>query len=153
MNLTIAFGMTSIALAVAVWHCYKANKPLRIKAREEAEAEEKAQLEKLRQQADEQRRLEVAAAVTEALKVLFHEARQYDHAWEESRKYSGMGESVHERSTFNRETREVFSKVLRVGQLEEDMKRFGNERHSRLNEQRLMKNQLADIHKAINTYT
>lgn len=41
MNLTITFGLTSLALAGAVWHCYKANKPLRVKAREEAEAEAK----------------------------------------------------------------------------------------------------------------
>lgn len=39
MNLTITFALTSIALAGAAYHCYKSNKPLRIKAREEAEAE------------------------------------------------------------------------------------------------------------------
>ncbi|WYW00098.1 DNA ligase [Pseudomonas phage vB_PpuP-Roomu-1] len=38
MNLTITFGLTTLALTGAVWHCYKANKPLRVKAREEAEA-------------------------------------------------------------------------------------------------------------------
>lgn len=41
MNLTITFALTSIALAGAAYHCYKSNKPLRIKAREEAEAKAK----------------------------------------------------------------------------------------------------------------
>lgn len=45
MNLTITFGLTSIVLAAAVWHCYKANKPLRIKAREEAEAKARDEAE------------------------------------------------------------------------------------------------------------
>lgn len=37
-NITIILATSTLVLAAAVWHCYKANKPLRIKAREEAEA-------------------------------------------------------------------------------------------------------------------
>ncbi|AFO12303.1 hypothetical protein PhiS1_14 [Pseudomonas phage Phi-S1] len=41
MNLTIILAGTTIMLTAAVWHCYRTNKPLRVKAREEAEAEAK----------------------------------------------------------------------------------------------------------------
>ncbi|WYW00373.1 DNA ligase [Pseudomonas phage vB_PpuP-Maksa] len=56
MNLTITFGLTSLALAGAVWHCYKSNKPLRVKAREEAEAAAKKKAREIAEGREKDRR-------------------------------------------------------------------------------------------------
>ncbi|AIX12974.1 DNA ligase [Pseudomonas phage Pf-10] len=56
MNLTITFGLTTLALAGAVWHCYKSNKPLREKAREEAEAAAKQKAREIAEGREKDRR-------------------------------------------------------------------------------------------------
>lgn len=52
----IILSLTTLSLAVAVWHCYKANKPLRVKAREEAEAEAKKKAREVAEGREKDRR-------------------------------------------------------------------------------------------------
>ncbi|ADV35671.1 hypothetical protein phiIBB-PF7Ap10 [Pseudomonas phage phiIBB-PF7A] len=52
MNLTITFGLTTLALAGAVWHCYKSNKPLREEARKAREETERKAFEDAKRTAE-----------------------------------------------------------------------------------------------------
>lgn len=148
----LIFPVSTVALAVACYACYKTNKPLREKAREEREALAKKAADEVKRLAREAYEADVAKAVNQALGVLFNEARDYSVQREEDRRRQarmGYGERP---PVFGRESREVFHKVLRVGALEERVDRIEEGNKVRREQQRFVNNQLADIRSVIDTY-
>lgn len=73
MNLTITLGLSTLALSVAVWHCWKSNKPLREKARKEAEAAAESKRREEAAGREKDRRNNLQKEVFEDLSVLMQD--------------------------------------------------------------------------------
>ncbi|MGV8919567.1 MAG: hypothetical protein ACOH2R_17500 [Pseudomonas sp.] len=149
---SLFFPIATIALSVACWACYKTNKPLREKAAKEREELIKKEAAKVEQLKADARQLEITKAVNEALGVLFREAREYSPVIEEDYRTSHYRPRPDRGLKFNRETREVFHKVLRVGALEQrmDNQEEGNKvRRKAIND---LYQQVHEIHGVIKQY-
>jgi len=149
---SVFFPVATIALAVACFACYKTSKPLRDKAREDAQAELDKAAAEVKRLAQEARDAEVAEAVTKALRVLFDEARDYSHRYEEGRRSNRSLYRSERSPVFNRETREVFHKVLRVGALEVRVDNIEEGNKVRREDARKVRGQLEDIQRSIAPY-
>lgn len=150
--LQLFFPVATVVLAVSCYACYRTNKPLREKANAERQVEADKAAAEVKRLAKEARDAEVAEGVMLALRVLFQEAREYNHTVEENRRHRGYNSGRDDRPTFNRETREVFHKVLRVGRLEErmDYQEEGNKiRRKAIND---LSGQVHEIRKVIDMY-
>ncbi len=140
-----------VILALCLWSCYNSNQPYRERAAKERQAEiEKAAAEANRV-AQDLRDAEIAVGVEKALKVLFNEAREYDVRTEERRK-EARHRYGYKPPVFNRETREVFHKSLRVGALEERVDHIEEGNKVRRDKQRLMAQQVESIQQALQPY-
>lgn len=151
--LELFFPIATVALSAACYVCYKSNKPLREKAKAEREVLDMKAAEETKRIAQGVREAEITESVVNALRVLFEEARGYNHTNEENRRYNGYNSGRDDRPVFNRETREVFHKVLRVGKLEErmDNQEEGNKvRRKAIND---ISGQVHEIRKVIDMYT
>lgn len=150
--LELFFPIATVVLAAGCFICYRTNKPLREKAKAEAKAEHDKVVAEAKRLAQEARDAEVAQAVIKALKVLFDESRDYNVRTEEARRHQarlGYGERP---PVFNRETREIFHKVIRVGALEERVGNIEEGNKFRREKHRELAVQVDSIKQAIQPY-
>ncbi|AUV61722.1 DNA ligase [Pseudomonas phage Henninger] len=149
--LSVACPIIIVILSLCLWACYNTSKPLREKAREEAQREIDKAAAEAKRIAQGVRDAEVAAGVELALRVLFNEAREYDVRTEERRK-EDRHRYGYKPPVFNRETREVFHKALRVGALEERVDRIEEGNKVRRDQHRKIAQQVESIQEALKPY-
>lgn len=149
--LELFFPIATVVLAAGCYTCYKTGKPARELLAEKQAAEAKKAAEDVIRLAREESDKEMMRHVAKALKVLFSEARDYNHRTEENRRGAYQGQYGRD-PEFPREIREGFHKVLRVSTLETQLIDTNSRVEAIAESRKDLINQVHEIRKVIDMY-
>lgn len=148
MSITLTLLLVAATAGATTWMGFRCTRESRKLLKEKREAEAKKATEEMVRLAREESDSLMLQSVAKALKVLFSEARDYNHREEENRRH---GYRVTE-TKFPREIREGFHKVLRVSALEADMGALSSRVDTIAKHRKEIFEQVGEIHKVLKDY-